>query len=129
MTKYEVILYWSNEDEAFIAEVPELAGCAADGATRQEALANVESAINLELANKCARGDYYYGPFTTSVSIRKRSDPAIFEYAYNVKGWAIKCTVFQDDVPHVKAEMQVLEGMKQIQRPLIAKYLGSLRKR
>jgi predicted RNase H-like HicB family nuclease len=45
MTKYEIILYWSNEDEAFIAEVPELAGCAADGATRQEALANAENVI------------------------------------------------------------------------------------
>jgi predicted RNase H-like HicB family nuclease len=45
MTKYEIILYWSNEDEAFIAEVPELAGCSADGATRQEALANVETVI------------------------------------------------------------------------------------
>jgi predicted RNase H-like HicB family nuclease len=42
MTKYEIILYWSAEDDAFIAEVPELAGCAADGATRQEALANPE---------------------------------------------------------------------------------------
>jgi len=38
MTKYEIILYWSNEDAAFIAEVPELACCAADGATRQEAI-------------------------------------------------------------------------------------------
>jgi predicted RNase H-like HicB family nuclease len=45
MTKYEVILYWSSEDDAFVAEVPELAGCAADGATRQEALANVEVVI------------------------------------------------------------------------------------
>jgi predicted RNase H-like HicB family nuclease len=45
MTRYEVILYWSTEDDAFIAEVPELAGCAADGATRQEALANVEVII------------------------------------------------------------------------------------
>jgi predicted RNase H-like HicB family nuclease len=45
MTKYEIILYWSSEDDAFIAEVPELAGCAADGATRQEALANVEVVI------------------------------------------------------------------------------------
>ncbi len=45
MTKYEIILYWSNEDDAFIAEVPELAGCAADGATRQEALANAETVI------------------------------------------------------------------------------------
>ena len=40
--KYEVIIYWSDDDEAFIAEVPELAGCAADGATPQEALVNVQ---------------------------------------------------------------------------------------
>ena len=45
MTKYEIILYWSNEDQVFIAEVPELAGCAADGVTRQEALAKVETVI------------------------------------------------------------------------------------
>ncbi len=45
MTKYEIILYWSDEDAAFIAEVPELAGCAADGTTRQEALANAEIVI------------------------------------------------------------------------------------
>ena len=45
MTKYEIILYWSEEDQAFIAEVPELAGCAADGLTRQEALANAEMVI------------------------------------------------------------------------------------
>lgn len=45
MNRYEVIIYWSKEDEAFIAEVPELPGCAADGATYQEALANVEVII------------------------------------------------------------------------------------
>ncbi|MBA2124271.1 hypothetical protein B9J78_04980 [bacterium Unc6] len=45
MCKYEVIIYWSAEDKAFIAEVPELPGCAADGATYQEALANVEVII------------------------------------------------------------------------------------
>jgi len=45
MTKYEIILYWSDEDQSFIAEVPELAGCAADGPTRQEVLANIETVI------------------------------------------------------------------------------------
>ena len=45
MIRYEVIIYWSREDKAFIAEVPELPGCAADGKTYQEALANVEVII------------------------------------------------------------------------------------
>ena len=40
--KYEVIIYWSEDDRAFIAEMPELPGCAADGATLDEALANVQ---------------------------------------------------------------------------------------
>ena len=43
--KYEVILYWSEEDGAFISEVPELPGCAADGATYEEALKNVERVV------------------------------------------------------------------------------------
>jgi len=43
--KYEIILHWSNEDQAFIAEVPELAGCMAAGATYKEALANAEVVI------------------------------------------------------------------------------------
>ena len=57
MTKYEVILYWSSEDDAFIAEAPELAGCAADGASRREALANVEVVIAewLETARELGR--------------------------------------------------------------------------
>jgi len=43
--RYEVIIYWSAEDDCFVAEAPELAGCMSDGATYQEALANVEVAI------------------------------------------------------------------------------------
>ena len=43
--RYEIILYWSKDDQAFIAEVPELPGCAADGATFQEALASAETVI------------------------------------------------------------------------------------
>jgi predicted RNase H-like HicB family nuclease len=46
MIRYEVIIYWCEEDQSFIAEVPELTGCMADGKTYQEALANVEVIIN-----------------------------------------------------------------------------------
>ena len=45
-SKYEIILYWSQEDESFIAEVPELAGCMADGETYNEALENIQVVIN-----------------------------------------------------------------------------------
>ncbi len=57
MTKYEIILYWSNEDQAFIAEVPELSGCVANGSTRQEAVANAELVIAewLETARELGR--------------------------------------------------------------------------
>ena len=57
MIKYEVIIYWSNEDNAFIAEVPELAGCMADGSTYQEALANAQIVINewIETARELGR--------------------------------------------------------------------------
>ena len=57
MIKYDVIIYWSQEDGTFIAEVPELPGCAADGATYQEALANVEVVIQewIETAKELGR--------------------------------------------------------------------------
>ncbi|HDP98947.1 MAG TPA: type II toxin-antitoxin system HicB family antitoxin [bacterium] len=47
MDRYEIIIYWSNEDQAFIAEVPELPGCIAHGATHEDALANIKSAMEL----------------------------------------------------------------------------------
>ena len=57
MIRYEVIIYWSNEDKAFIAEVPELPGCMADGITYQEALSNVEVVIQewIETAQELGR--------------------------------------------------------------------------
>ncbi|MBI5598940.1 MAG: type II toxin-antitoxin system HicB family antitoxin [Deltaproteobacteria bacterium] len=57
MFKYEVIIYWSEEDGAFIAEVPELAGCMADGGTYEEALHNAEIVIAewMETAKRLGR--------------------------------------------------------------------------
>ena len=57
MIKYELIIYWSEEDQAFIAEVPELSGCAADGRTYKEAVENVEIVINewIEIAKDLGR--------------------------------------------------------------------------
>jgi predicted RNase H-like HicB family nuclease len=57
MSKYEIIIYWSDEDDSFVAEVPELAGCMADGATYQEALANAEIVIQewIETASELGR--------------------------------------------------------------------------
>jgi len=68
MYKYEVIVYWSEEDRAFIAEVPELAGCMADGASYEEALKNaqivigewIETAKSLEREIPTPRGRLMY---------------------------------------------------------------------
>ncbi|MEK7864401.1 MAG: type II toxin-antitoxin system HicB family antitoxin [Nitrospirota bacterium] len=55
--RYEIIIYWSTEDQAYIAEVPELPGCMADGKTYQEALSNVEVIIQewIETAKELKR--------------------------------------------------------------------------
>jgi predicted RNase H-like HicB family nuclease len=56
-SKYEVIIYWREEDDAYVAEVPELPGCMADGKTQQEALANAEQIIQewIETAQELGR--------------------------------------------------------------------------
>ena len=57
LPKYKIVLYWSPSDHAFIAEVPELPGCAADGGTYQETLVNVEVVIRewIETAQELGR--------------------------------------------------------------------------
>jgi len=56
-SKYEIIIFWSDEDGAFVAEVPELPGCMADGQTYQEALSNAEQIIQewIETAKELGR--------------------------------------------------------------------------
>ena len=60
MIRYEIIIYWSEEDEAFIVEVPELPGCMADGATYQEAIANAVVVIQewIETARELESSHY-----------------------------------------------------------------------
>jgi len=55
--KYEIIIFWSSEDNSFVAEVPELPGCMADGSTYQEALSNAEKIIEewIDTATKLGR--------------------------------------------------------------------------
>jgi len=57
MIRYELIIYWSEQDQAFVVEVPELPGCMADGATYQDALANAEAVIQewIETAQELGR--------------------------------------------------------------------------
>ena len=57
MTKYEVIIYWSKEDEAYVAEVPQLAGCAAHGDSQEGALRNAQDAIRLWIETAREFGD------------------------------------------------------------------------
>ena len=57
MYKYEIIIYWSNEDNAFIAEVPELPGCMAHGETPEKALKNAKDVIQLWIDTAKEFGD------------------------------------------------------------------------
>ena len=56
-SRYEIIIYWSDEDDSFIGEVPELPGCMADGQTYQETIAHVETTIQewIDTANELGR--------------------------------------------------------------------------
>lgn len=57
MNKYEIIIYWSEEDQIYVAEVPELPGCSAHGGTQEAALANAQEAIRLWLDTAKEFGD------------------------------------------------------------------------
>jgi len=57
MIKYEVIIYWSHEDDAFVAEVPELPGCCAHGDTQANALSSAQDAIRLWMDTATEFGD------------------------------------------------------------------------
>ena len=57
MNKYEVIIYWSNEDDIYVAEVPELPGCLDHGKSQAEALVNVQEAVQLWIDTANEFGD------------------------------------------------------------------------
>ena len=57
MYKYEIILYWSNDDDAFVAEVPELPGCMAHGGTQETALREIKEAMRLWIETAQVCGD------------------------------------------------------------------------
>lgn len=57
MHRYEVIIFWSDEDQAYIAEVPELPGCAAHGSSHEEALQNAKQAMELWISTAKELGD------------------------------------------------------------------------
>ena len=57
MNKYEIIIYWSKEDQSFIGEVPELPGCMAHGDSQEETLKNVKNAIKLWIDTALEFGD------------------------------------------------------------------------
>ncbi len=57
MERYEIIIHWSDVDQVFVADVPELLGCTAHGKTPEEALANVKDAMQLWLATAREYGD------------------------------------------------------------------------
>jgi predicted RNase H-like HicB family nuclease len=57
VSKYEIIIYWSNKDQVFVAEVPELPGCVAHGNTQEAALAHVSEAIQLWIDTAREFGD------------------------------------------------------------------------
>ncbi|MBI3195821.1 MAG: type II toxin-antitoxin system HicB family antitoxin [Ignavibacteriae bacterium] len=61
-SKYEIILFWSNEDNVFVAEVPELPGCMAHGVTHEEALRNTKEAIQLWIDTAKEFGDHIPEP-------------------------------------------------------------------
>ena len=62
MTRYEIILYWSEQDQIYIAETPELPGCMAHGETQELALANVQAAMQLWLDVAKESGDFIPQP-------------------------------------------------------------------
>lgn len=71
MFRYKIIIFWSNEDEAFIAEIPELPGCMAHGNTSEDALKNAQDAIQLWLDTAKEFGDPILEPKDSKLIYRE----------------------------------------------------------
>jgi predicted RNase H-like HicB family nuclease len=66
MTKYEIIIYWSDKDHVFVAEVPELPGCSTHGSTLEAALASAQEAIRLRIETAREFGDAIPEPLSSA---------------------------------------------------------------
>jgi predicted RNase H-like HicB family nuclease len=85
MIRSEIIIFWSNEDQAFIAEVPELPGCMADGPTYQEALRNVELVTSEWL--ETARAGVSHTRAQGKIDLRIESGKAPVSGSYSGRRW------------------------------------------
>ena len=91
MKHYEIIIYWSEDDGRFIAEVPELSGCMADGKTRQEVLANAETVIDEWLETAVAEGREI--PVPEGSHTHERLDQTARRRSEEPRGTGILCQV------------------------------------
>ena len=75
--RYEVIIYWSEEDNAFIAEIPELPGCCADGDSYQSALMNLEVIVDELIETEKSLDGLFRNPGDVYCSLEKTADRKI----------------------------------------------------
>src|SRR5439155_22024804 len=81
MIKYKIVIYWSEQDKAFLAEVPELPGCMADGASYEEVLANVQEVMRLWIVTAKDLGWPIPQPAEQKRMILPNADRAVVEMA------------------------------------------------
>jgi len=104
MHKYEIIVYWSEEDKAYVAEIPELPGCMADGKTYVEALKNAQVVISEWIETARSLGREIPSPKADAEAlVREAADRGILEESESSRSTkleaAVRLTSMKEDVP------------------------------